>query len=241
MPVRTKEHYWPQWLIRTTNTQKTGVRFTRDKRISPLALTIPMCDSCNSAFGRELEGPMAAILNDLESGRGISDTEAEIFIRWLWKFEGLAWRANHPNDLYTLKYTVKERVLRAIDDIRQHLTLAVSLTETIEPDFGDSPMGLDSESTDSAVYVAGVFSRVAVMVLATKFSSSVPKNFSLYKLADINAMDRGAKLFYPAVGFSNSVEAVGITRAAALHLSYLHGCESRDHKAALALQSMARR
>src|SRR5687768_18239183 len=185
MRDRSKEHFWPDWLIEMTQTHRTSVRFGPDQRINPKSFVVPLCDSCNKAFGRELEGPVAHAFRQLEAGHGISDIEAELIIRWLWKLEGLFWRFSHPHDLYSTKYTLKERVLRPLDDIRGSLSLAVSVAERIEPEFGDAPMGIDSWTHLNAIHVAGVFSRVAVMVLYQKFENQVPDNFSIYRLAPI--------------------------------------------------------
>lgn len=230
-PKVNKEHFWPEWLIEKTGTHRTNVRFDQNKRINPKKLVVPLCIQCNTDFGRELEAPVSRIFGDLEAGRGISDVEAELLIRWLWKFEGLYWSFSHPNDTYNERYTLRERVLHPIDDLRSRLTLAISLAAEIYPDFGDAPMGLDSWNEASAVFVAGVFSRVAIMVLESQFEAHVPSQFSLYRLADRDGADRSAKLLYPAVGFRNCVEAVGVTRDVGLFLSHAHDLEARNRAA----------
>ena len=93
-PKISKEHFWPKWLIEKTGTHRTLVRFTKDKRINPKEFVIPLCTKCNSDFGRELESPVSQIFTDLENGLGISDIEAELLVRWLWKFEGYSWIFN---------------------------------------------------------------------------------------------------------------------------------------------------
>lgn len=227
-PKTNKEHFWPQWLIEKTGTHRTSVRFTPTKRINPKALVVPLCIRCNTDFGRDLEAPVSRIFEDLETGLGISDIEAELLIRWLWKFEGLFWIFTHPENKYTEKYTLRERVLQPIDDIRSELSLAISLAEEIDPDFGDAPMGLDSWNEHDATFVAGVFSRIAIMVLRQQFEPDVPSQFTLYRLSDRSAPDRTAKLIYPKTGFKTCVEAVGITREVGLYLSYAHDLEARN-------------
>ena len=230
-PKINKEHFWPEWLISRTGTYRTTVRFTETRRINPRALVVPLCVRCNSDFGRELESPVSQVFRDLEAGRGLSDIEAELLIRWLWKFEGLSWSFAHPNDRYTLRYTLRERVLQPIDDIRKNLTLAMSLAEVIDPRYGDAPMGLDSWNEASAVFVAGVFSKVALMVLERQFETDVPAQFSKYRLAERNAPGRDAKLFYPQSGFPDCVRAVNVTRETALYLSHAHDLEARNRAA----------
>lgn len=230
-PKTNREHFWPEWLIAMTGTQRTSVRFTETKRINPRALVVPLCVRCNTDFGQQLESPVAQVFRDLEAGRGLSDSEAELLIRWLWKFEGLAWSFAHPHDHYSQRYTLRQRVLQPIDEIRTTLTLAVSLAATIDPRFGDAPMGLDSWNETSAVFVAGVFSRVALMVLERQFEGNVPAQFSKYRLADRNAPDRNAKLFYPQTGFPDCIQAVNVTREVALYLSHAHELEARNRAA----------
>ena len=170
---------------------------------------------------------MSRAFEDLEAGRGISDREAETIVRWLWKLEGLFWCFAHPDGLYTQKYTLRDRVLNPIDEVREELTLAVALIAHIEPEFGDAPMGLDSWTSTSAIYVAGVFSKVALMVLLRQFEDQVPENFSLHRLGAVNAPDRDAKLFFPKVGFPTCVKAVGDTTLHGGFLSYAHEVEAR--------------
>lgn len=217
-----KEHFWPQWLIRRTGTSRTGVRFDPTKRVNPSKLTIPLCIRCNTDFGRELEDPARRIFDDLESGKGISDREAEVLIHWLWKFEGFAWLIAHPHGRYSDKYTLRDRVLLPLDEIRNHLTLAISIAKVVDPEFGDAPMGLDSHTQASALFVSGVFSRIALMVLHRQFEEQVPSQFGLYRLGAADAPDRHAKLFFPPEGFETCVRAVGATYEASLFLAYLH-------------------
>ena len=88
-----KEHFWPQWLINKTGTTRGLIKWIDDKWISPRAGTIPICSKCNAEFGKELEGPVSKIFDDLLYGKGLSDWDAELLVRWLWKFEGFLWRS----------------------------------------------------------------------------------------------------------------------------------------------------
>ncbi len=237
----SKEHFWPRWLIQHTGTYRTSVRLTKNRRVNPLALTVPLCRRCNHEFGHELEAPASRVFDDLESGNGISGVEAELLIRWLWKFEGLIWSFTHPEGEYTERFTLHDRVLqtKAIDEVRNDLTLAMGLAEIIEPKFGDAPMGIDSWNEESAIFVAGVFGRVALMVLLRKFEEDVPENFSLHRLVDRDDPLRSAKLFHPKIGFSSCVEAVGVTRLLGLQLAYAHDLDSRNRKQMLRGQGIA--
>jgi hypothetical protein len=222
MVERTKEHFWPRWLINSTNTASTAVKISKDKSVNPLTLTVPLCKMCNSDFGRELEAPVSQIFIDLESGNGISDYEAELLVRWLWKFEGLAWILHNPDGRYTDRSSLRDRVLKPIDGIRSRLTLAIALAETIDPGFGDAPMGIDSISKDNAIYVAGVFSRVAIMVLLRNFENVLPGQFSTYHFLQSDSPERSQKLFFPKTSFPYCRTAIGVTRQIALQLSMAH-------------------
>jgi len=218
----TKEHLFPQWLIERSGTATTGIRWLDRKWVPAKAATIPLCARCNRDFGNELESPVSRIFSDLESGQGLSDAEAELLVRWLWKFEGLAWTYYHPHGIYTKKYTLRQRVLKPIDQIRGSLVLAIGMIDNIDPSFGDAPMGIDSFNLHNAIFVAGVFLRVALMVLLDDFASIVPPEFSQYHFAAKPDGSTNAKLFYPKVGFRNDTEAVMKTCLVAKTLSKLH-------------------
>lgn len=222
-----KEHYWPEWLIELTGTNRTTVRFTAEKRINPKRLTVPLCKDCNSEFGRVLESPAAKLMKGIEQGEGMSDNEAELLIRWLWKLAGLHWVYLHPVDQYP-GGSLSERVLNPIDDLRPRLTLAVSLVDSIDPAYGDAPMGLDSWNESCTIFAAGVFSKVAAMVLLTEFANDVPHEFSQYPMSAHYAADRDAKLFYPKVGFQTCTDAVYVTVLAGRELSYMHDLWARN-------------
>lgn len=223
----SKEHFWPQWLIERTGTHRTGVRFSKEKRINPKKMVVPLCLRCNLDFGRELEAPVSRIFRDIESGQGISDLEADVLIRWLWKFEGLTWRFINPEQRYSIRGSLRDRVLTPIDGFRENLCLSISLIEKINPEFGDSPLGIDSWNEHSGIFVAGVFSRIAVMVLENQFEEYIPPQFSKYRLKPLMALDRAVKFFYPKTGFLDCVEAVGVTRELALFLSHAHDMSAR--------------
>jgi hypothetical protein len=115
---KNKEHPFPQWLITRTKTDRTSIRWIPGNRIPADEATLPLCRQCNRDFGDQLEAPMSRILDDIEADRGLSDNEAELIVRWLWKIEGLLWHVSHPTHDYSSKYTLRERVLRPLDAIR---------------------------------------------------------------------------------------------------------------------------
>jgi hypothetical protein len=80
-----KEHLTPKWLVKRCGTDKTSVRWL-GKNVAGLNVTIPLCKECNDMFAREIESPVIHIFDQLESGAGITDYQAELLTRWMWKF-----------------------------------------------------------------------------------------------------------------------------------------------------------
>ncbi|MCJ7812246.1 hypothetical protein MUP95_02865 [bacterium] len=206
-----KEHIFPEWLIHKTNTNNEGIRWLEKRNVPASSVTIPLCVECNKTFGRELEIPVSKIFNQIENGLGLSDFDVELLIRWLWKLDGLVWVAANPHIKYTKIYTLKDRVLRPIDEIRKHLIFAISLIKELHSESKDYPMGIDSEQKYDAVFVSGVFSRIAMMVSLVAFEELIPPFYSVYKLSPKRDSSCNAKLFYPKIGFKDDVEAVWVT------------------------------
>jgi len=222
-----KEHIFPKWLIMRTGTDKTGIRWGENPRLPALAVTVPLCVECNRLFGEQLESPVAAIFDDLEARRGISDLEAELLVRWMWKITGLSWIATHPYGKYNRIYTLRERVLRPIDALRGDLILALSLIEAINPSYGDKPLGVDSTTEVDAVFASGVFSKIAIMAVHAPFAHLIPQAFSLFRLLPNRDATSSAKLCHPKVGFKNDTEAVSVTMLSSIALSEAHDKAAR--------------
>ena len=174
----TKEHFWPKWMIKHTNMEKTKIGWWNGTDVYPLAATIPLCGPCNHSLGSKLEAPMQQIFLDLEDGKGISDNEAEIFIRWCWKMEGFSWRLFAPEGEYSEVYTVTERALQNIDNIRPGLVLAIAFVKDYCEGREYKPMGLCNVNEVNAIVVSGVISSVAFMVLTDDQVGNLPINFS---------------------------------------------------------------
>jgi len=192
------------------------------KDVPALSATLPLCEECNTAFGDELESPTSSLFDEIEAGRGVSDSDAELLIRWMWKIKGLAWIAANPGGRHTDNYTLRQRVLLPIDDIRGRLVLGLALIKSLHPESTDLPMGIDSRTECDATFVSGVFSMVAAMAVLDEFAPMIPPQFCQYQLAaQRDAMD-SAKLFYPAASFRDDVEAVGVTWTSSMHLTRAH-------------------
>ena len=217
-----KEHIFPEWLILRTGTHQTGIRWGDKRNVSALRVTLPLCTDCNDDFGRELESPTSRLFDDLERGKGMSDYDAELLIRWMWKIAGLAWIAAFPRGRYTNSYSLRDRVLYPIDAIRGELVLGVGLIAAQHPESKDLPMGLDSTSVLNAVFVSGVFSMIAMMVVQQEFEELIPQQFGRYRLAPRRDDLTSGKLFFPPTSFEDDFVAVQTTRHASNLLSILH-------------------
>jgi hypothetical protein len=219
----TREHFWPLWLVELTRTGLTPVWWIPGHKVIPYSTTIPLCKRCNDDFNLELEVPAQRILRDVLAGRGLSANEAEVLVRWLWKFEGLAWRLEHPSGVYAVNgRTLRDRVLSRIDTMRSELVLAISLVERIDDGFSDEPMGLDSTNDSNAVFVAGVFSRVAIMSLMRVYSYGLPNGFTVIDMPALGAVDADSKLHFPRATFPTCTDAVVYMRITAPQLAHLH-------------------
>jgi hypothetical protein len=228
----TKEHVWPRWLTERAEIRAEGVRWGDGRLVAPSSATLPLCADCNHAFGAELEEPVSRIFEEMERGAGISDPDAEMLVRWLWKFEGLFWNAayfTHPELRYSDRWTLKERILGpSMTEIRPALVLAAALIEKNDEGHTDWPVGLDSPITDfNSIFVAGVFCRTAIMVLLDRFVHLVPQRFGTYRLA----ASRGSadeKVLFPPAGFETCRDAIAETFAVAEALAREHEAFSRE-------------
>jgi hypothetical protein len=219
----TREHFFPLWLVERTQTYQEGIEWGGKANIPASAATVRLCAACNRDFGRELESPTAKIFDDIEAGRGVSDHEAEIIIRWLWKFEGLSWILGNPNHTYTQNYTLRQRVLQPIDAIRGDLVLCVALAERRDPEFAEGALGIDSFNVANAIFVSGVFSRVALMVSLSALKEYIPPVLSKYRLASSRqGPSSNAKLFFPATTLSTCTDAIGLMKSISPVLSKIH-------------------
>jgi hypothetical protein len=228
----TNEHLWPLWLIKHADIRRDGVAWAGQERVNPRTATLPLCRDCNHRLGAELEGPVSRILPRLEAGAAITDGEAELLVRWLWKFEGLAACYAHLDDpawRYSDRWALIERVLgTAIQTVRDRLTLAVGLTNQNDPEHQDWPMGIDSGISDlDGFFVSGVFKKTAIMVSFSDFDDLVPTCFGRYRLG--TATNPLLPCFTPPVCFPFSANAIEVTKAASIRLKRAHEEFAREH------------
>jgi hypothetical protein len=219
-PKTNKEHFFPKWLLRRSKVTKIK---WKGEEISPWSATIPLCEDCNSVFGRELEAPVSRLFADIEAGRGLSELDADLLTRWMWKGLGLDWMAEHPGVPYTPRYSLRERVLRTIDDIRSEILIAVSLAEKIDPAFGvEAALGFDSTNEIDAIFASGVFCRIAIIVSYRMFDGLIPSKFSKFYFSEKGDDLSTAKIWFPNVGFRYDTDAVATTKKTSDLLSVMH-------------------
>ena len=56
----SKEHLFPQWLLKMTNTEQDLFSSPYGK-IPGISFTVPLCKECNSLLGTKLEAPVSKI------------------------------------------------------------------------------------------------------------------------------------------------------------------------------------
>jgi hypothetical protein len=228
----SREHVWPIWLINHANVIKEGVSWIPGRRIDPRQATLPLCVNCNNSLGAELEEPVSRILQRVEAGDGLTDTEAEKLIRWLWKFEGLFVSYAHAGIhdwRYSDRWTLIERVLgNAINNIRGNLTLSVGLIHRNDDDYNDWPMGLDTDVGGlDGIFVSGVFGKTAMMVGLSIFDDLVPACLEKHKLRQTASTDDDPR-FFPPICFPRSGDAISMMVEASAALKGAHEAHARD-------------
>ncbi|MDO9560913.1 MAG: hypothetical protein Q7J60_04770 [Bradyrhizobium sp.] len=161
----------------------------------------------------------------MEQGASISEDEAELLVRWLWKFEGLQWAVmtNRPEGLYTRRYTLRDRVATpdAFNEVRADMVLAVALTRNNDPAHRDWPMGLDTPPSENALTMSGVFGRIALICSLAHFADDIPSVYGKFHFG-APASDRANKVFLPPMSFIYSNGAIELTREIGHQLAIAH-------------------
>lgn len=221
----TKEHFFPRWLIEFAQVHHEGITWLDAQTISPDKATIPLCQECNEGFGNALEGPAAEVFRELDRGAAISENDAELLVRWLWKFEGLQWtaRINRAEGLYTRRYTLRDRVVtsQAFDEMRDDMLLAVALIRNNDPDRKDWPMGLDTPPSENALTMSGVFGRIALICSLSHFDDEIPDVYGKFRFGAPVA-ERANKVFLPPISFIQARGAIQATVETGHRLAELH-------------------
>ena len=228
-----KEHLFADWLIRRCQANASTIRWG-SKMISPLAATVPLCKECNSEFGAQLEGPAKTVFEELESGRSVNDEAAELLIRWMWKIQGLGWIASRPYQPLPGIGTLRARVLEPIVGERSQLVLCLARFRRLDEQSVDYPMGLDSRVHFDLACVAGVFSRLAMIVCRKEHAALVPVHFKRFALAPSRSFGRASgKRVVAPITLADDVEAVGVTYAAAKVLCRQHDLKTLQRERAV--------
>lgn len=203
-----REHIFPKWLLQHTNTRKDMFGWIYGKVPADQA-TVPLCEECNSKLGTELEGPVRTIFNAIESGEGFNDNDAELLIRWMWKIVGLFyWTICNKQWKYGF-ITLKEHVLSRIILPRSRISLALSLIEDPNEEYGCAPVGLDAFSFYSNIYAVGVFSKLCIVVFHSSFEKYIDQNiWTVYRLSDHPMVLNPQNKVYPQYGFKTGSSAL---------------------------------
>jgi hypothetical protein len=238
----TDEHFFPKWLIKHADARRDGIDWLGRRGVHPRGAVMPLCSECNQAFANVLEGPISTILPAIEAGEGLSDAEAELLVRWMWKFEGLQWSLSTTGvteALYTERFTLVERVTSsdAFDQIRPQLLLAIAMCNANDEGFLDWPLGLDTPPSDNAIHMSGAFGRTAIITSLADFAEQIPDVYGKYVFGS-PPVDRGAKTFFPPVSFVSANAAIAQTKETAKRLTELHelygAARRREHSKELA-------
>ena len=208
----SREHIFPQWLLKRTKTRKEPISWINGK-VPASNCTIPICGECNSQLGTKLEGHISEIFDSIENGKGFNDYEAELLVRWIWKINGMFYWSICNNNLKYGVNTLKDRVLSKIESPRNRISIAISLIEDSEEQYETSPIGLDAFAIYSNVYCAGVFSKISIAVIYTEFIGFVDKNkWTIYTLSAVPLMMNPSYKIFPKLGFKTGSEAIADTK-----------------------------
>jgi hypothetical protein len=234
----TREHFFPRWLIDHADVSRDGIEWLGKKGVDPASATVPLCGECNNELANVLEGPVSTIFRGLDAGEAVSDIEAELLVRWMWKFEGLQWSlfaASHQG--YTYKWTLRDRVTepRAFAEIRSRMLLAVATGNANDPGEDDWPLGLDTPPGEDAITMSGVFRRVSIVTSLSDFADLIPDVYGKYLFGAVPA-DRNAKVFLPPCAFLTANGAIATTKLTASQLSQAHRDWGRQARSAVGTQ-----
>ena len=207
-----REHIFPQWLLKMTNTEQDLFSSPYGK-VPGKTYTIPLCKECNSKLGSELEVPVSKIFRSIESGNGFNDFDAELLARWIWKINGMYyWSFCNENWKYGY-ITLKEHVLSRIVQPRNRISIAISLVEDSIEDFGCAPVGMDAVPFYSNVYGVGVFSKICLVVFLSEFSHYFDERiWTVYRLSNSPMVLNPNIKIFPKIGFKTGGEAISFIK-----------------------------
>ena len=238
----SKEHFFPRWLIKRSNI-KHGIKWSGKKGVSPKSATVPLCEKCNHTLGDTLESPVMKAFDEVEAGLGLTAIQCELLVRWMWKFETIAWQMSNPDKIYSAVYTPIGRILGdGFESIKRELILAIGLING-DPNEDDLPMGFDSPiGGANAIFISGVFCQVAIIVSLKSFANMIPPSFSIYKFEKLGTLEV-KKVFFPERTFVGYNQAIAVTSEASVPLWLAHSAfaEAETKHEALILPTRPKR
>lgn len=106
---KSKEHIFPQWLLKFTGANKgkvsIGSNWSTGKQIyfDWMSYTLPACQDCNSTFG-EIEGKIKIIMHNIADDKDITGADAELLLDWFDKIRLGAWLGikQHNNKVFSM-------------------------------------------------------------------------------------------------------------------------------------------
>ena len=207
----SKEHIFPQWLLKMTGNNSINFNWIYGK-IPAYNCTVPLCTDCNSILGQQLEAPVKTIFENIEKNEGFNDYDAELIIRWMWKVSGMFyWSICNDHWLYGYM-RLFDKVLKPIDMPRNRLSLAISLIKDSYQDYGYAPIGLDSVNIYSNVLSAGVFSNLSIIVFYSFLEDYFDSDkWTIYNLSNYPFLSNSNYKIKPKTSFATADEAISYT------------------------------
>lgn len=209
-----KEHYFPQWLLKRTKSEKVNFG-TFYGKLPGKKCTVPICIECNEKLGSELESPVSKIFENIESDKGFNDYEAELLVRWIWKIQGILYWSICGNYWHYGCKKIYDKVLLPIEQPRSRISIAIALIDDeFENDrYGYAPVGLDSFSLYSNIFASGVFSKLSIIVFYTELKNLINSDiWSVYTLSEFPIMLNPEYKIYPKYTINTGAKAINLTK-----------------------------
>lgn len=218
----TKEHVYPKWMLKLTNTLGNKINWVSGKKEVGSSCVFPICEECNKSLNENIEKPFQSVFKKLREGRKITDTEVEIVIKWMWKVTQMFWLYEQNKGDIAWNFSLKEKLLNSIENPRYRISIALGRTTKNIKKNKMEPLGLDILAEYDTILAAGVFSNISIIVFRTEYSYLIPDKYFVYTLQKIpkNKIKNGYA--FAKDSFIDSGEAINTTIKTAEKLLPLH-------------------